>query len=316
SIYFAKPSWQTGTGEPADGKRDVPDLSFAASPNHDGYLVCSEDGANGAIQSSCTAGFRTGAGGTFTVVGGPSVAAPTFAAILALINESLGNTPPSGLGNVNPNLYTFAGSNPSAFHDVTTGNNIVPCTSGTPNCPATAPFQYGFSATAGYDQVTGLGSVDANKLTTAWAASRTASSVTIATVSKTSVLPGTPVSFAVAVTPSTGVGTVSFSTVNGGSTTVLGTVTLNTPYPPSQSGTATFVTSVLPVGSNSITATYEGDASDSISTSAATPVTVTVPFTLSPSLTTLSVSAGQPGISVITVAPVNGFNQAVNFNPT
>src|ERR1700676_1887175 len=72
SIFFAKPTWQTGTGVPADGKRDVPDLSMAASPNHDGYLMCSEDGSNGAIQSSCTSGFRTGGGGRFTVVGGTS----------------------------------------------------------------------------------------------------------------------------------------------------------------------------------------------------------------------------------------------------
>jgi subtilase family serine protease len=169
SIYFTKPPWQTGTGVPADGKRDVPDLSIAASPNHDGYLVCSEDGSNGAIQPSCTAGFRTGAGGTLTVIGGTSVGAPTFSAILALVNQQLGST---GLGNVNSDLYTFAASNSSPFHDVTTGNNMVPCTTGTPNCPA-GTTQIGFSAGTGYDQVTGLGSVDADKLATAWAATTT-----------------------------------------------------------------------------------------------------------------------------------------------
>lgn len=169
SIYFTKPPWQTGTGVPADGKRDVPDLSIAASPNHDGYLVCSEDGSNGAIQPSCTAGFRTGAGGILTVIGGTSVGAPTFSAILALVNQQLGST---GLGNVNSDLYTFAASNSSPFHDVTTGNNMVPCTTGTPNCPA-GTTQIGFSAGTGYDQVTGLGSVDADKLATAWAATTT-----------------------------------------------------------------------------------------------------------------------------------------------
>ena len=169
SIFFAKPAWQTGTGVPADGKRDVPDLSIAASPNHDGYLVCSEDASDGSIQSSCTSGFRTGSGGTFNAVGGTSVAAPTFTAMLALINQSLGNI---GLGNVNPNLYTFAASTPSAFHDVTSGNNMVPCTSGSLNCPS-GTTQIGFNAGAGYDQVTGLGSVDADKLATAWLATET-----------------------------------------------------------------------------------------------------------------------------------------------
>jgi subtilase family serine protease len=212
SIFFAKPSWQTGTGVPADGKRDVPDLSLAASPNHDGYLICSEDGANGAIQPSCTAGFRTGTGGTFTVVGGTSVSAPSFAAILALINQSLGNTPPSGLGNVNPNLYSFAASNASAFHDVTSGNNVVPCTSGTPNCPAAAPFQYGFSAGTGYDQVTGLGSVDVDKLALAWAATETPMFTLAPTAASFNVTQGASVNATVNVAFDTGfAGTVTFT---------------------------------------------------------------------------------------------------------
>ena len=212
SIFFAKPSWQTGTGVPADGNRDVPDLSLAASPNHDGYLICSEDGTGGAIQSSCTAGFRTGPGGDFTVVGGTSVSAPSFAAILALINESLGNTPPSGLGNVNPNLYSFAASNASAFHDVTSGNNVVPCTSGTPNCPAAAPFQYGFSAGTGYDQVTGLGSVDVDKLALAWAATETSSFTLTPTAASFTVSQGASANATVNVAFATGfAGTVTFT---------------------------------------------------------------------------------------------------------
>ncbi len=166
SIFFSKPSWQTGTGVPGDGKRDVPDLALNASPDHDPYLFCSEDGANGTVVASCTSGFRTGSGGDLTAVGGTSAAAPTFAGIVALISEQLGS---SGLGNINPTLYGLAASNPSAFHDVTTGNNIVPCTSGSTGCPAGG--KYGFSAGTGYDQVTGLGSVDANALAVAWAAS-------------------------------------------------------------------------------------------------------------------------------------------------
>lgn len=168
STLFGKPAWQTGTGVPMDTKRDVPDISLNASPDHDGYLFCSEDGANGAIATTCTVGFRDGAGGNLAVVGGTSASAPTMAGIVALLNQDLGM---SGLGNINPHLYALAASNPSAFHDVTVGNNIVPCTQGTTNCPASAPFQYGFSAGAGYDQVTGLGSVDAHALAAAWQAS-------------------------------------------------------------------------------------------------------------------------------------------------
>src|ERR1700692_1600128 len=156
SIFFSKPSCEPGIGVPADGRRDVPDLAVNASVDHDAYLLCSEDGANGAISPSCVSGFRVSSGGNLTVVGGTSVAAPTFAGIVALLNQQLGA---SGLGNINPNLYSIAASTPAAFHDITTGNNIVPCTSGSPNC-LSSPFQFGFNAGVGYDQVTGLGSID------------------------------------------------------------------------------------------------------------------------------------------------------------
>jgi subtilase family serine protease len=159
SIFFTKPTWQTGTGVPADGKRDVPDIALSASADHDPYLFCTEDDGTGGIVATCTSGFRTGAGGSFSAVGGTSVVAPTFSAILALVNQYLGNTPPNGIAPVNPTLYGLAG-NSAVFHDITTGNNIVPCTSGSPNCPTAAPLQFGFSAGTGYDQVTGLGSVD------------------------------------------------------------------------------------------------------------------------------------------------------------
>lgn len=163
SIFFPKPSWQTGTGVPSDSKRDVPDISVSASPDHDGYLVCSTDGD----PSSCTTGFRDSStpttncpqGSCFTVVGGTSAAAPTFSAILAIIQQYVG---PAGLAPINPTLYSLAASTPAAFHDVTSGNNIVPCTSGTTGCPSAG--QFGFTAGVGYDQVTGLGSVNAFNL--------------------------------------------------------------------------------------------------------------------------------------------------------
>ena len=155
SLYFAKPTWQAGTGVPSDGFRDVPDISLSASNYHDSYLLCSEEFST----TSCAVGFRESAGGNFSAVGGTSAVAPTFSAILALINQFLGHTPPAGLSPVNPTLYGLAASNPSVFHDVTTGDNKVPCTAGTTNCP-TGTTTIGFIAGVGYDQVTGLGSVN------------------------------------------------------------------------------------------------------------------------------------------------------------
>jgi subtilase family serine protease len=276
SIYFSKPSWQTGTGVPSDGKRDVPDISITASADHDGYLFCSEDAGVG----TCSSGFRTGVGGDFTIVGGTSAAAPTFTAILALVNQYLGNVPPVGLAPVNPTLYQLPGNIPAPFHDVTTGSNIVPCTAPSTNCP-TGTTQFGFNAGVGYDQVTGLGSVDGYALAEIWARTPT----TVAVSAPSTVNPGASVTFTATVTPSTATGTVSF--YNNGSTTALGSGNIS-------DGIATFTTTTLPLGSNSVSASYSGDSSDRISTSAAPAVTsVTTSFQLTSSLGSGSLTVGQ-----------------------
>src|SRR5579863_3443370 len=212
SAFFAKPSWQTGTGVPADGKRDVPDVSLNASADHDGYLVCSEDGANGTIVATCTNGFRD-ASSSLDVVGGTSAAAPTFTAILALINQFVGNAPPTGLAPVNPMLYKLAAGSPSSFHDVTAGNNMVPCTTSTPNCTTGT---MGFSAGVGYDQVTGLGSQNANALAQAWEADIAEFTVTAGALSPASVAAGSSTTATITVAPlspngTAFTGTVSFS---------------------------------------------------------------------------------------------------------
>jgi len=166
SMFFAKPSWQSGIGVPADGARDVPDIALNASPDHDPYLICSA--------GRCVNGFRdpndTQVPNSLDAVGGTSAGAPTFAGILALILQATVQAGKgTGLGNVNPMLYSLAASSPTAFHDITSGDNKVPCTSGTKNCPA-GTTSIGFITTTGYDQVTGLGSVDADKLEAAWLA--------------------------------------------------------------------------------------------------------------------------------------------------
>jgi subtilase family serine protease len=153
SIHFPKPSWQKGVGVPNDSTRDVPDISLSASADHDGYLTCS--------QGSCVNGFRA-ADNSLTVVGGTSIGPPTIAGIVALINEKTN----SAQGNINFVLYPLAASSPAAFHDITTGNNEVPCKAGTTNCPNGG--QIGYTAGPGYDLASGLGSVDASNLALAW----------------------------------------------------------------------------------------------------------------------------------------------------
>jgi subtilase family serine protease len=160
STYFSKPSWQTGTGVPSDGHRDVPDISLNASPDHDSYLICG--GTDGAGNQSCTNGFRDSQS-YLDAIGGTSAGAPTLAGIVALMNQATGS---KGLGNINSTLYSLAGSASSAFHDITVGDNQVPCLQGSVNCPNGGTI--GYSASTGYDQASGLGSVDVSNLATNW----------------------------------------------------------------------------------------------------------------------------------------------------
>jgi subtilase family serine protease len=302
---FPKPSWQSAL-TPKDNVRDVPDISMTASPNHDGYIVCTE--------GSCPTGNAAGiaaAVANFSIYGGTSASTPVFAGIVTLLNQSLGNTGTgSGLGNINPTLYHAAQSASSVFHDVTTGNNIVPCTQGTKGCPKTPPYQYGYNAGPGYDQVTGLGSVDVNLFVTQL-------SVRIATATALSISPASPVNFGTSVTltatvttsPSTQTptGTVTFSDPAEGR---LGAATLN------GSGVATLVTSTLPGASYSITAKYSGDTTFATSTSSAVAYSVKY-FNVSANPTTVSVPApGQSGSTTLTVTPLGGFNQSVSYSCT
>ncbi len=61
SSVIAKPAWRAGTGVPNDAARDVPDVSFSASPLQDPYLICSEyvDPTSNQLTPWCTTnGFR------------------------------------------------------------------------------------------------------------------------------------------------------------------------------------------------------------------------------------------------------------------
>jgi Pro-kumamolisin, activation domain/Subtilase family len=188
SAFFSKPAWQTGTGVPDDMARDVPDISFSASDFHDPYLICSEDYGTGTAQPWCTTGtdgFRNtnndSNNGFLDAFGGTSLGVPTFAGVVALINQETnlaqGNSDASGQsiggqGNVNYVLYPLAANAPNAFHDIVpvTGgdnDNSIPCQQGTTNCPV-GVTSIGFSDTVGYDLATGLGSLDIYNLVTEW----------------------------------------------------------------------------------------------------------------------------------------------------
>jgi subtilase family serine protease len=256
SAVYTKPSWQTGPGVPNDGMRDVPDVALNASDAHDPYIVVSEGEAIG--------------------VGGTSASSPSFAGILTLLNQYLvqNNVQSNpGLGNINPKLYSLAASGKgNAFHDITVGNNIVPCQLGTPDCTTGS---FGYSAGVGYDLVTGLGSVDAYNLITTWAGLPVGgTTMTLAASPATILASGSSV---VTATVKAASGTASptgqvFFTLNG---TTLGAASLS-----GSGGTATASVNVfgsqLLTANNTVQATYNGSPTFTSST-ASTSLTLGTP---------------------------------------
>jgi subtilase family serine protease len=155
STIFTMPGWQNGPGviragvssrTKCGGKarycREVPDVSFNSDPET-GYVI------------HCTVGLCSTANGGWQVFGGTSAAAPLMAGYTAIANSySLANGG-HRVGFASPFLYRqFPGA---MFHDITSGTNSI-------HAGRT------FSARAGYDLATGMGSVDVNAMATALAA--------------------------------------------------------------------------------------------------------------------------------------------------
>ena len=171
SQAWPMPTWQLASTVP--GIRNASTIQAANSVEAadlkvPGYAFCQTDNPAGVSQTACrevpdvsaqadefTGGITVYAGsyGGWQTTGGTSSAAPIWAAMLALANESAtcqsNGATANGVGFVSPLLYSVA-SNPTAyaasFNDITAGNNDP----------------YGFSglfpATTGYDMATGLGS--------------------------------------------------------------------------------------------------------------------------------------------------------------
>ena len=248
SYLFSKPTWQANVpGIPNDNARDLPDISLNASASHDPYLFCTQikPSSTAAYTSSCTNGFRY-SDNSLEAVGGTSAAAPTFAGILALIEQKVG----SPQGNINPTLYAIAAdptSYAAVFHDITSGTNIVPCGAGTPDC---VNGQLGYTAGTGYDQVTGLGSVDANALAAAFSLTDTTTAVSVAPASPAV---GGSVTLSATVAPTSGSGTPTG--------TVLFSLDGATPTAANLSGgTATLAVTLGSGGPHTVAASYSGDA--------------------------------------------------------
>lgn len=152
SQFWKQPAWQSGPGvknQYSNGMRETPDVSLNADPAT-GYPIY------------CTAGQSCSSGGGWLTVGGTSAAAPMWAAIIALANQSAANQHKPSLGFLNPALYKIS-SGPGyhrAFHDITPPSD--------PNVPSNND-ELGlnggtYPVTQGYDMATGLGTCNATEL--------------------------------------------------------------------------------------------------------------------------------------------------------
>lgn len=312
SSGYAKPAWQSGPGVPADGVRDLPDVSlFAADGMNDSYYPeCYQDG-------DCQQPAASGGTVQITAVGGTSVASPSFAGMMALVNQKYGRQGQAGFV-----LYPLAAQYPAAFHDIVNGTNSVPCEFtyslaglASPNCigvshPLTvtdptngtsAEGQIGtgtvadYNAGPGFDLASGLGSVDASQMLTDWGNIKFGATTVTLTPSSTSFVHGTAI-------------TISGSVTGTGSSSPTGEVALMTSsteptnqgqtFFPLSNGAFSQSVNLLPGGSYAIWGQYGGDTSNAASTSAQTEITVT-PEASSVNLSELNANSSTSGGSAL-----------------
>ena len=141
SELFTRPFYQHGVQARYGDHRLVPDISMSAACSglYDNY-------------ESFPAG--TGIANGWYPSCGTSEATPLFSGIVALAAQVAGHP----LGLINPTLYRLSAQRAPGIVDITTGNNTVTFTQGTPAVTTTVR---GFSAVPGYDLATGVGTVNA-----------------------------------------------------------------------------------------------------------------------------------------------------------
>ena len=129
SAYEPEPSYQDGVQ--STGLRTAPDVSMDANPS-----------TGVAIYDS----YDFGATDPWAVYGGTSLAAPMFAGVIAIADQGRVQNNLSRLDGASQTLPMLYGLKSADFHDITSGSNG------------------GFTASVGYDEVTGRGSPNGSVL--------------------------------------------------------------------------------------------------------------------------------------------------------
>jgi kumamolisin len=285
---IAIPSWQklagviTTTNKGSTTLRNGPDVSANANFT---FYTCAD-------QTTCLA----------NEYGGTSFAAPMWAGYIALVNQQLAASGDKPIGFINPTIYAqnITSAYATDFHDVTSG------TSGS------------YSATTGYDLVTGWGSPNGTGLINALAPTSTSPTFTLsASPTAVSVVQG-----------GNGASTVTTSALDGFDSAVVLSATgqptgVTVSFSPASisapgSGTSTVglaVASTTALGTYSITVTGTGGGVTQTATISLT-VTSSNPaaFTVSASPSSLSIVRGSSGTSTITTVASGSFNSAISLS--
>ena len=281
---IAIPAWQqlsgviTSTNKGSTTLRNWPDVSANANFT---FYVCAD-------QTTCTANSY----------GGTSFAAPMWAGYIALVNQQLVADGKPTIGFLNPTIYAenVTSAYSADFHDITSG------TSGS------------YSATTGYDLVTGWGSPNAGLLNAL---------VGAGTVSGFS-LSASPASVSVSV-GSTGTSTIT-SSVTGGFASAVALTASGLPtgvtvgFSPASltgagSSTLTFtVASTTAAGTYPVTVT--GTSGSTVETTTVTLTVTTAPagFALSASPASQTIAPGKSGTVTITSTVTGGFSGSITLS--
>jgi len=282
---IAIPAWQqlsgviNSTNKGSTTLRNGPDVSANANFS---FYTCAD-------QTACLANDY----------GGTSFATPMWAAYIALVNQQLVANGEKTIGFLNPTIYAqnVTSVYDTDFHDISSG------TSGS------------YSATTGYDLVTGWGSPNAGLIN---ALAPTATSPNYS-------LSSSPASLTV-VQGKSGSSTITSTVVDGFNSAVALTVSgapagVTASLSPSSitgNGTSTLT---LAVAATTATGTYTitvKGVGGGITQSTTVSLTVTAPssgsFSLSVSPTAGSLARGQSGYAVVTVTASGGFDSAVTLS--
>ena len=281
SSVIATPAWQKGyPGVPtANAGRYTPDVSFSAS-EHDGYFGCFAAGGG-----SC--GVTNGEI-YFLIFSGTSAGTPSMAGVAAQLDQSMS----APQGNLNPALYQVSLGALSAFQDVTLASSgVSTCDINTPSlCNNSIPGpsgliggQAGYEVGTGYDEVTGLGSLNAGIFVAAYPTATKIFTPVVNVINPPTIATNVP--FAVEV--------YANASPYGPSPTGTFTLTIGSytsTMPPALPELTIFylAAGALPVGNYTETVTYTPDAASALiytSASTSTPLTVTVPPLVKPTLT-------------------------------